>query len=179
MSSSRPYPPDSRPTPSARARLRGEQVPDAIADDHAVADVDPDQLGGGQEEVGVRLGVADLVAGDERRVRRQAEELDPPARVPLGAAGRDRPRDAEIGERREQLARARQRPDAVVVTKEGFAVEPWERRPASRGRVACRVSRTSALTNSPPLIPIRRWIFHTARLIPTSLSDSRHAITCW
>ena len=40
-------------------------------------------------------------------------------------------------------------------------------------------SRASALTNSPPLIPIRRWIFHTDRLIPTPWSASRQAITCW
>ena len=33
--------------------------------------------------------------------------------------------------------------------------------------------------NSPPLIPIRRWIFHTDRLIPTSCIAARQARTCW
>ena len=55
---------------------RREQIPDAVADHDAVADVDADPLGGGQEQVGVGLGVADLVAGHERRVGRQTEQLE-------------------------------------------------------------------------------------------------------
>ena len=34
-----------------------------------------------------------------------------------------------------------------------------------RARAASRARASSALTNSPPLIPMRRWIFHTDRLI--------------
>ena len=41
------------------------------------------------------------------------------------------------------------------------------------------VSRSSACTNSPPLIPIRRCTRHTDRSMPTLLSAVRHAITCW
>ena len=33
--------------------------------------------------------------------------------------------------------------------------------------------------NSPPLMPIRRWIFHTARFIPTCCIVDRQASTCW
>src|SRR5580704_11982959 len=33
--------------------------------------------------------------------------------------------------------------------------------------------------NSPPLMPIRRWIFHTARFIPTCCIAERQASTCW
>src|SRR5207302_874111 len=41
------------------------------------------------------------------------------------------------------------------------------------------VSRPSASRNSPPLIPIRRWMRHTASSMPVSSSASRHASTCW
>ena len=42
-----------------------------------------------------------------------------------------------------------------------------------------RVSRNSALTNKPPLMPIRRWIFHTDSSMPNSASASCQARTCW
>src|SRR5207253_8943607 len=41
------------------------------------------------------------------------------------------------------------------------------------------VSRNSALTNSPPLIPIRRWIRQTESSIPALPSTSCQASTCW
>ena len=41
------------------------------------------------------------------------------------------------------------------------------------------VSRSSADTNSPPLIPIRRWIRHTDRSMSSRDSAARQAITCW
>ena len=41
------------------------------------------------------------------------------------------------------------------------------------------VSRSSADTNSPPLIPMRRWIRHTDRSMPIRVSAVRHAMTCW
>ena len=44
---------------------------------------------------------------------------------------------------------------------------------------ASPVSRISADTNSPPLIPIRRWIRHTDRSMSSRDSAARHAITCW
>jgi len=41
------------------------------------------------------------------------------------------------------------------------------------------VSHSSAETNSPQLIPIRRCTRHTDRSMPTADSAVRHAITCW
>ena len=41
------------------------------------------------------------------------------------------------------------------------------------------VSRSSADTNRPPLIPIRRWIRHTDRSMDSRASAVRQAITCW
>ena len=41
------------------------------------------------------------------------------------------------------------------------------------------VSRSSAVTNSPPLIPMRRWIRHTDSSMPIRISAVRHAMTCW
>src|SRR5215469_16226714 len=41
------------------------------------------------------------------------------------------------------------------------------------------VSRSSADTNRPPLIPIRRWIRHTDRSMFSRDSAVRQAITCW
>src|SRR3954454_13590039 len=47
---------------------RGQQVPDAVDDDDRVRDRAPDERRGGYEQVGVRLGVPNLVSGDERGV---------------------------------------------------------------------------------------------------------------
>ena len=96
-----------QPDPERPGALGREQVPDAVADDDAVADVDADQLGGGQEQVGVGLGVADLVAGHERRVRRQSEQVEPAPGVALNAAGGDRPRNLVGGQRRRAARRLR------------------------------------------------------------------------
>ena len=41
------------------------------------------------------------------------------------------------------------------------------------------VSRISADTNSPPLIPIRRWIRHTDRSMSSRDSAACQAMTCW
>src|ERR1035438_3115188 len=41
------------------------------------------------------------------------------------------------------------------------------------------VSRSRADTNSPPLIPIRRWIRHTDRSMSSRDSAPRQAMTCW
>lgn len=36
-----------------------------------------------------------------------------------------------------------------------------------------------ARTNSPPLMPIRRWMRHTDKSMPSSACAARHAMTCW
>jgi hypothetical protein len=41
------------------------------------------------------------------------------------------------------------------------------------------VSRSSADTNSPPLIPIRRWIRHTDKSMPIADRAACQAMTCW
>jgi hypothetical protein len=69
-----------------------EQVPDAVPDDHGVPRLHPEQRSGGQETVGVGLGVADYVAGHHRGVLGQAQQGQ---RVPGGRpvpAGGDGPR---------------------------------------------------------------------------------------
>src|SRR5215217_8175582 len=94
-------------TDAERARSsRGQQVPDAVADDHAGADLGPDPLGRGQEQIRVRLGVADLVARHKRRLGRQAQELEREPGIALAAARRDRPANPVRGERRQQVGGA-------------------------------------------------------------------------
>ncbi len=110
-----------------RARASGrEQVPDAVADDDAVANIDADALRGGQEQVRVGLCVADVIARDQRRVRRQAEQLEREPGIAFGAAGGDRPRHAVFGECREQVARAGERPNALELLDVGLGVEAGE-----------------------------------------------------
>ena len=41
------------------------------------------------------------------------------------------------------------------------------------------VSRSSACTNRPPLIPIRRWMRHTERSTPIVSRAVCQAVTCW
>ena len=41
------------------------------------------------------------------------------------------------------------------------------------------ISRSNAFTNRPPLMPIRRWMRHTASWISLASSASRQARTCW
>ena len=97
--------------PSEPARRGGQQVPDAVADHHGVPRLDPEQRGGGQEQVGVGLGVPDQVPGHHRGVLGEPEELEGGPRGEGVAAGGDRPLHARVGQRGQQLARAGQRGD--------------------------------------------------------------------
>jgi hypothetical protein len=82
----------------------GEQVPDAVADHDRILNVDPETIGCGQEQVRIRLGVLDLIAGYDRHGGRiDAERREHGAGRLEAAAGGDRPRRADPGERRQQL----------------------------------------------------------------------------
>src|SRR2546426_12710364 len=49
----------------------GQHIPDAVTDDDAPIDRYAEPLGSGQEHVGVRLGMTDLVRSEERRVGKE------------------------------------------------------------------------------------------------------------
>lgn len=107
--------------------LRGKQVPDRIADHHAVGDVDAELVSGGDEEVGVRFGMPDQIAGDDRiRSIEHAEHLQGWAGAAHVTARRDRPGHIEAGQLSEQLDRAGQRADLAGEGHEVVAVEPGD-----------------------------------------------------
>src|SRR5690242_15265426 len=61
------------PDAQSGSAARGEEVPDAVADDDGSLDGDAQTLGGGEKEVGVWFRVRDLIACHDRGVRRQME----------------------------------------------------------------------------------------------------------
>jgi hypothetical protein len=83
----------------------------------------PSFFGRCKKQIRIRLGVFNLIAGDDRRLlridaeRRQIEAggLHPPA-------GCNRPRDARVRQKRQQLARAWQRSDVAGVVPVGSQV---------------------------------------------------------
>jgi hypothetical protein len=93
-------------------------------------------------------------------------------------AGRNRPTDAEVVECGQQLSRTRQGTDLMDDLAVMASVTLLQRRDLL-GRDLPVDLAASARTKSPPLIPIRRWIRHTARSIPSSASAPRQAMTCW
>src|SRR5579863_6511888 len=98
------------------AALRRQHVPDAVADDESRADRRAEARGGGEEEIRIGFGVANLIAGDDRRFFRidaERREIDR-GRLDPAACG-DRPSNAGIREVRKQFARARQRSNAAGV----------------------------------------------------------------
>jgi hypothetical protein len=105
----------------------GQQVPDRVADHDRVGDLGPEALGRGQEQVGVGLGVGDLVAGDHRDAGRDPEQLKGGPGRRLEAAGRDRPGHAGLGEAGQQLARPRQHPHLAGPAAVGLGVALLER----------------------------------------------------
>src|SRR3989442_2869705 len=87
---------------------RREQVPDAVADHDRVRGLGTETARGCDEEVGVGLGVADEVARHDGDALGDAQHGERRRRRLAAAAGGDRPPDAERGQVREELARARQ-----------------------------------------------------------------------
>jgi hypothetical protein len=62
-----------------------------------------------------------------------------------------------------------------------FSAAAWatrSRRFRSRS-ITSPVSRNSMLVKSPPLMPMRRWMRQTDRVIPSDSSASLQARTCW
>ncbi len=102
---------------------RGEQIPHAVAHHEAVANVDADARRGGEEQVGVGLGVAHEVARDHRHVVGQVEQRPGPAGRALRPAGRDRPGNPQLGQAAQRLARAGQRAHAWVVAHVRLGVQ--------------------------------------------------------
>src|SRR5579883_1294517 len=88
---------------------RREHVPDAVAHDDGRLDVGAEPRGRGEEEIGIRLGMPDIIPGDHRNLR----GIDPQSvqvvfRGAHAAAGRDGPRDAGFGQILQQVYRAGQ-----------------------------------------------------------------------
>ena len=100
-----------------------QRVPDAVANDDRRFDRCSELLGRRQKQIRIRLGVFDLIARNDRRLfridaeRRQIEAggFHPPA-------GCNRPRDARVRQKRQQLARAWQRSDVAGVVPVGGQV---------------------------------------------------------
>jgi len=105
------HPDAQRPGPARR-----QQVPDAVADHDRIADRDAEPVGGGQEQVRVRLGVLDHVAGHHRLpVEIDAQRLDGRRGAGHPAAGRNGPGDPDLVEPLQQRDGPRQRPDTRPV----------------------------------------------------------------
>jgi len=106
------------------AAHRGEHVPDAVADHHGVLDRRTQPLGGGQEQVGIRLGVFHLVPRDDRGAGGvDAERREVHRRGLHPSAGGDGPGDSCSGQPGEQFSRARQRADGACMAEVGGGVE--------------------------------------------------------
>jgi hypothetical protein len=89
--------------------LGGEEIPDAVADDEAGVRGDAEAIGGGQEEIRVRLGVSDVVTCHHRNPRWQTEKVDGVAGRLPSAAGGEGERHAEFVQTLEERDRASQR----------------------------------------------------------------------
>ncbi len=106
--------------------LRGEEVPDAVADDDGVRDRDAEFFRGHQEEIGVGFGEFDLVAGDDWDVIWDAEHTERPGGAFDARASGDREGDFRFREKREQFAGAGEWADLIGEASVGFAVEADE-----------------------------------------------------
>src|SRR5229473_447490 len=102
---------------------RGEQVPLAVAHHDRLFDRDAEPPGRRQEQVGIGLGVLHLIARHHRHAGGDTERIEQRLRAFESSAGRDGPRDTGLGEIAEQLARARQRPHALHLAREGLLVD--------------------------------------------------------
>jgi hypothetical protein len=86
-------------------------------------DVDAEALGRGDEEIGVGLGIAHLIAGHHRHLSRiDAQHLDQPGRRLHPPAGGDGPGHLLLGQGRQQLAGAGQGHDGSAMPTEGFGM---------------------------------------------------------
>jgi hypothetical protein len=104
----------------------GQQVPDRVADHDRVADVGPQALGRGQEQVGVGLGVGHLIAGHHRDLGRDPEQLQGGPGGLDQPAGGDRPRHAGLGQAGQQLPRPGEQPQVTRPAPVGLGVELLE-----------------------------------------------------
>src|SRR5437879_9732375 len=68
----------------------GEHITDAVTDDHALVDRYAEPLGSGQEHVGVRLGMTDLVPCDDRHIGVEFQQLECVLRYFHASASRNR-----------------------------------------------------------------------------------------
>src|SRR5204863_20459 len=92
------------------AAARRQHVPDAVTDHAGIADIDAEAMGGLDEEIGVGLGKAHLVAGDDRGYGGIDSKMAQDWTGGLhAAAGCDRPRDLGAGEKAQELAGAGKR----------------------------------------------------------------------
>ena len=64
-----------QPDPQSAGAAGREQIPGAVPDHEGVAHIGADEVGGGQEQIGIGLGVTHLVAGDQRGVGRQPKHV--------------------------------------------------------------------------------------------------------
>jgi len=115
---------------------RRQHVPDAVAHHHGIEHADAEALGGGDEQIGVGLGVFNLIARHHRHAAEiDAEMLQHRPRRFHAPAGGDRPGDGMRGEMGEQRLRARQRTNARRAPAIGFGMPPAQPFPALRGDV--------------------------------------------
>src|SRR5262245_5849505 len=90
---------------------RGEDIPDAVADDQSVGDGNVETSGRREEEVGIGLRPFHVVARDHQIERREAKLGHRPPGIVRPRAGRDDPGDGVPREMTQQLLRSRKGSD--------------------------------------------------------------------
>src|SRR4051794_21817050 len=86
-----------------------EEVPHAVTDDDRIVNRDAELFGGGEKQVGIGLGVADLIARNDDQIVAHAEHFERSRGALPASAGGNGVRDAIPGEIVEQLHRSWQR----------------------------------------------------------------------
>jgi hypothetical protein len=154
----------------------GEQVPDCVADHIAVLCPDPEPLLAGEEEVWLGLGAAHFSSLDDHRLGADAQDLEGGVDLRSAAGGCDPMYDASSAKVLQEVHRARQGSGLGKELAVEFPVSPLEDFGLLWSDFAPELPGGGA-GEQPPLIPIRRWIFHPSMLIPASLKASCQAKT--
>lgn len=104
------------------------------------------------------------------------ESADLSALAEMMAFGGNRPRSGDLRKIGQQLLCPGQRADLGHLARIGFCVNPLKLSRFRSGNSA-PVSRRKLFASRPPLIPIRRWIRHTASSMPACSKTPRQART--
>jgi hypothetical protein len=107
-----------RPGPSG-----SQHVPDTVTDDETVVDWHVEALSRSDKEVRIRLGMSDLVAGDDRHAWAEFQELERVARTLQASARRNRVRHLVRRQAVQQLLSARKNAKGLCLAFIRFSVQ--------------------------------------------------------